>query len=119
MGEAISRLKKDKEFVRCFCAFVIGMLLLTCLQVFAQDAVVPPTFLDGVLNWIDGLSAGVVAGVIAVVEIILRLVPSHKALSVLVPVKYVLDGVCKVFSWASGLLAVLIASLNRTIPPAS
>lgn len=100
--------------------FTIVFLLVSIGQhALAQvaGAVAPPTFLDGALNWLKALNPIAVGGVMSVVEIVLRLVPSQKALSILVPVKYVLDGVSTLFGWVSGLVTVLITSLNNVVPP--
>ena len=106
--------------LKAFAWLVFTVLLLTGIQAFAQ-AVAPaaPTFLDGILKFIEGLNPAIVSGTLVVLEALLRIVPSAKALSVLVPVKYGMDGVAKIFVWASGLLAIMIASMNNVTPPAA
>ena len=103
--------------VRNYGWLILSMMIIFSLQVFAQSsAVAPPTFLDGILKFIAGLNPAVTAGVLAVVEVLLRLAPSQKAQSLLVPVKYVLDGVAAIFAWASGVIGQLITSLNNVTP---
>lgn len=118
--KALKRVLKDVEFLKAVALFVFAMVLLGGLQAYAQAAVVaPPTFLDGILNWIKGLNAGVVGSILAVVaEISMRMVPTQKALSLLVPVKYVCDGMVVLMGWLSGLLSILITSLNNSPPKA-
>lgn len=68
-----------------------------------------PNFLDKLLEAIKN-SGGIVAGALVVVEIFLKLFPSKKPLSILVPVKYCVDSLITILSWLSN--AVLIPVIN-------
>lgn len=94
---------------------ILLVLVFSFGAVFAQAvAVAPPTFLDGVLAWINGLSPTVLATVLGVVaEIGLRLYPSAKALSLLVPVKYVIAGLVGILNFVNGVLDTLISAANK------
>lgn len=101
-----------------FALFVFAMFALLPLA-FGQTPFAPPTFLDGILHWIASLSPAMVSTVVGVLaEIALRLWPSAKALSLLVPVKYVLVGLTAIFAFLIGVLDSLITAANNTKPAA-
>jgi len=98
-----------------------GILIGTCLVLipmiaFGQDAVPAPTFLDGVIKFISELSPSLIAGLLVVVEFILRATPSVKPLSILVPAKYACQGLAFILEWAAGLLDKLIIVAQNTKP---
>lgn len=97
---------------------VLMIVLLFAVQAFAQAAApAAPTFLDGVLAWINGLSPTVLATVLSVVaEIGLRLYPSAKAMSLLVPVKYLLSGLITILGFLVTVVNSLIAAANNVKP---
>jgi len=78
----------------------ISFVLVLCFGVlaFGQDAaeavtevVAQPTFLDGILAWLDA-NTGLIAMAVGLGEALMRLIPTKKALSTLILVKYVAHG---------------------------
>ena len=99
--------------------FSVGLVVFFWLPIaLAVDvvAVAPPTYLDGILKWITGAS-GIASSAVVVIELVLRLVPTAKPLSILVPVKYLFDGMVGILKFLSDLLGQLINSLNVVQPP--
>lgn len=87
----------------------------------ADAAVVaPPTFLDGVLSFITAHPAASVSTIVSfIAELVMRFYPSAKALSLLVPVVYVVDGIVSILGWVSALLKLMITSAQNVVvtPP--
>jgi len=79
----------------------------------AVDEPAQPTYLDGVLKAI-GESSAIIAGLLMVFEFILRVVPSAKPLSLLVPAQYAFSGLGAIFTFLGGLVKQLIEVANRT-----
>lgn len=98
-----------------------GCALFLCDFGFAQEVsqvaaevVKAPTFLDGVLKWMaDNLSAPVVSGVVIVAEILLRVFPSSKPLSVLIPIRYACQKVSIILGVLGDIVDKLIVSANN------
>lgn len=77
-----------------------------------------PSYLDGVLAWISSVSQvslSLVLGIVA--EIGMRIFKSEKALSLLIPVKYLLASLIKVMEFLIKGLDILIENFNRVQPP--
>ena len=80
----------------------------------AGDEVKAPTVLDGVLEKLEA-AGGLIAGLLILLEIALRALPTKKALSVLVPVQYFVDKIAALLLWLSkAILKPLIEAANRT-----
>jgi hypothetical protein len=90
-------------------------LMIVPMTAFAQAVVAQPTYLDGILKFIAGIGASTGVAVI-VVEAILRLFPSAQPISLLVPVKYLLDGCIEIFKFVSDFIGSLISGLNVVVP---
>lgn len=93
-------------------AMMLTVLMVLGLNANADVLVANPTFLDGVLAWIPAHAAAVASG-LGVLEVVLRLVPSQKALSILVPVKYALNGLGTICTWAGGIVDTLASQFNN------
>lgn len=101
-------------------------LFLFILSIFAIDfafaqaaAVAAPTYLDSVLAWVAA-NPGMLASVVAVLEVVLRLVPSANAMSILVPVQYAVSGIAKILAALSdSVLAPIIQNANNVTATAS
>lgn len=78
-----------------------------------QEAAAPtaPTFLDAILNWIAGSGAFMTA-LAMVFEFLMRLYPTKKPLSLLIPVKYVAVSLGAIFSFLGNFVDVLIEKAN-------
>ena len=93
------------------------MLILVCLfagfGALAQEAaVVAPTYLDEVLKWLQ--NGSVLAAMAFIVELVARVWPTEKAKSLLVPVKYLIDGLVLIMIFISkNVLDPMITGLNR------
>lgn len=100
--------------------FAMIAVLFTNTLAFAQAAAVAvvaqPTYLDSVLAWIGNNATGV-ASVLGLLEVVLRVVPSQKPLSILVPVKYALSGLAVISGFLSDICDKLISSLNASSNP--
>lgn len=102
------------------------VLLLFIVSVFAIDfafgqavAVAAPTYLDSILAWVAA-NPGMLASVVAVLEVVLRLVPSANAMSILVPVQYAVSGIAKILvALSDSVLAPIIQNANNVSAPAS
>lgn len=93
---------------------VIFSLIMVPMIALAQ---VPPDsgigFLDMIMHYLNGVEAGVIASIIAMVEIVLRLVPTTVPLSLFAVVKKGLDVVIWILKFASEFLGKLVAVGNR------
>jgi len=78
-----------------------------------DQAPAEPTYLDVVLKTLAESSA-IVAGLLMVFEFILRVVPSAKPLSLLVPARYACNGLGAIFTFLGKLFGSLIEVANRT-----
>lgn len=76
-----------------------------------------PAFLDGILKAMDGISPAMVSGLLILAEVIFRMIPSAKPLSILVPVKYAMVGVAKILNFIGDMLQKLIDVANNVKPP--
>jgi hypothetical protein len=101
-------------------ALVAFAVLCLPFMAFADAVVVvaEPTFLDGVLKFLAALDPAVVGVAVAIVEAGLRLLPTGKAASVLVPVNYVLKGLIVIATVLQTLTGKLIESGNNLKPQA-
>jgi len=94
-------------------------LLLFCLvllpvAVCAQEAMpAAPTFLDGIIKALESIPGTVIALIMSVVEVALRWFPTWKPLSLLIPIKYVIDGVGKILMLLSAWVDALIKVANN------
>jgi hypothetical protein len=92
----------------------VAFLFMFCFTAFAQEvAPAAPTYLDAALKAI-GESSAIVAGLLMVFEFILRIVPTAKPLSLLVPAQYAFAGLGAIFTFLGGLVKQLIDVANRT-----
>jgi len=99
----------------------ISFVLVLCFGVlaFGQDAaeavteVVAPTFLDGILGWLDA-NTGLIAMAVGLGEALLRLFPTKKALSILVLVKYVAHGLSVILEVVANVAEKLTQTGNIT-----
>lgn len=97
----------------------IAVLFLCCavfgVSAFADAAIVAdPTFLDSIIKALQNINPMIIAGIVTALEIGMRLVPSLKPLSLLVPMKYVVSGLIVILSLLESILAKLIAAANIT-----
>lgn len=92
--------------------FTVGAL---SLMAFADAAVVaPPTFLDGILAFLAAHPAGSISTIVGfIAELVMRFYPSNKALSLLVPVVYGVDGIAVMLGWLSAILKQMITSAQN------
>lgn len=79
----------------------------------AQIPVDSGTFLDAIAHFLNAIPAVTIAGVLATLEIILRVIPSSVPLSLLVPVKKVLDMVVFIVQVLNGLIEQVIVVANK------
>lgn len=89
---------------------------LICAVAFADDAVVVavPTYLDSILAWLT-TGLGMVVSAVSVLEVIMRLIPSVKPLTFLIPAKYAVDGVVAILAFVSlNILSPMITSFNAS-----
>lgn len=108
-------------FTGIFAIILIAIfaMLSPGFEVLAQAVAAPvvaaaPTFLDGILNWITNNTV-ISASVVAVLEVILRIFPTSKAASLLVPIKYVVSGVGTILKWlGDSVLDPLIKAGNNS-----
>lgn len=97
-----------------FCALVV----LIGGSAFAQTAVPAPTFLDAIIAFVK-TPPGYLSAIVAGLEMLMRMLPTPKAMSLLVPLKYALGGLSIIFAWVSdSVLDPLIATANNVTPPA-
>lgn len=110
--------KLSKEILPTFALWTLAVLLLTAFQVFAQAAapVAAPTFLDGILKWIGENSGSTITTVVLVLEFLLRLLPTAKVMSFLVPLRYGIVGVAAILTWLASVLDKLSVVGNNVKP---
>jgi hypothetical protein len=100
-----------------FGLFMVMLMAMFCgLELLAQTAVVvpaAPTYGDAIMAWIKA-NPGMIASAVAVLEVLLRLVPTASSLSILVPVKYASDFLAFLLTTLSGVLALLIGSFQNS-----
>lgn len=92
-----------------FCALVVSC------SAFAQAVVPTPTFLDAILAFIKSPPvywSAIVAGL----EMAMRMLPTAKAMSLLVPIQYALKGLSTIFAWFADVLDVVIGTANNVVP---
>ncbi len=90
---------------------VVSMI---CTVAFAADPVAVPTYLDSILAWLT-TGGGMVVSAVSVLEVILRLIPSVKPLSFLIPAKYAVDGIAAILAFVSAnVLSPMITSFNAS-----
>jgi|GEM_PF-4669539 len=90
--------------------FILGFMVFSSIAM--AQAVATPTYFDSTLTWLAANVAMIASGV-GVIEVVLRLFPSLKPLSVLIPVQYALDGVAKILTFVSAnILAPMISAFN-------
>lgn len=77
--------------------------------------VAEPKFLDGILAALAG-AGGIVSAIVIVAEVVLRMVPTAKPLSVLIPVQYVVIGLIKILEFVKDLVVKLIEVANKVKP---
>ena len=80
-------------------------IALVAMPAFAQVA--QPIWADSILAWLHNLSPSALAAALMVIELVLRLIPSQKSLSVLVPVNYALKSIGQMLAWLSGINILL------------
>ncbi len=69
-----------------------------------------PTFFDKILAALKS-SGGIVAGFLVLFEVVLKLIPTAKPLSILLPVKYVVDSLSAILFWFSNSLLIPMINL--------
>lgn len=80
---------------------------------FAED-VAAPAYLDGVLAFLAGHPIASLSVILTIVaELGLKVYPSEKALSILIPVKYGLDGLKAILSWVGGIIDSFVQSAQN------
>lgn len=100
---------------RIFGLFVIALFPLIAFA----DVSAAPTFLDGILAWIAAHPTESFSGMLGLAaDIVFRVFPTAKAMSILSPVKYGADGLIKMLVWLSAGLQVLISAGNNVTPVA-
>lgn len=95
--------------------FILAVLFLAFPALAQEAAATPaPDLLDKALALIDK-STAMVAGFLAVCEVLLRAFPSKKPLSLLVPAKRIIDGLVKILNFLSeSILAPLINHAQKS-----
>lgn len=91
---------------------LFAVVLLFASIGLAEEAVADPKYLDSVLVFLAS-SGGIVAVGVIVFETALRVIPTAKPLSILIPVKYLVVGIKKISEWVDGVLDKLIEAANR------
>lgn len=95
-------------------SIIVG-LMFVALPLLAQTA--PPTWADGIIAWLSG-NGTTIGVVVAVLEMVLRLIPSERALSVLVPVSYAVKAVASILNTlATAVLDPLAKAAQNTTAP--
>ena len=96
-------------------ATIVTAFLLLPVVVLAQVALPAETgtFLDQVIKFLNDIPATVIMSLMAAIEFVLRLVPTSAPMSVLVPVKKVMDALVFIIVYVSGLLEKLIVVANK------
>lgn len=72
-----------------------------------------PEYLDKIIETLKG-AGGVIAGVLVAFEFLLRVFPSVRPLSILIPVKYFVDGLAVILGLLSNFLVSLINVANKS-----
>lgn len=106
-------MKKENYF------FLSLTVMLFAFAALAQDAVVAnPTWLDGITKWAADHPVTSLSSILGfVLEILFRFVPTQKAMSILIPVRYVLVGAIAIFQWIADLVQVAIVAGNNVAKP--
>lgn len=90
---------------------------LHLLHAFAQDAVTPvdqPSFFQAILDFLTG-KATTTTGILLVAEILMRLIPTSRAMSLLVPINMALGALKAVIDLIQKLIDVMInIAQNKT-----
>lgn len=68
-----------------------------------EEEVKTPTYLDGILNFLSN-NAALLAMVIGIMEALMRLVPTKKAKSILIPVSYAVNGLSVILAFLAEVL---------------
>ena len=106
-------MKQIISLVSGLFAFAIAILFASDAFAQAAAAVAPPTFLDSVLAWI-AQPQPLMATALIVIEFGVRLIPSAKPLSILIPAQYVVKGISAMAAWLDAqVLSPLIANFNN------
>lgn len=72
-----------------------------------------PKYFDKIIETLKG-AGGVIAGIVVAFEFLLRVFPTVKPLSVLLPVKYFVDGLAIILGLISNFLVSLINVANKS-----
>jgi hypothetical protein len=91
--------------------------LIFCWEAFSDMVVSIPTWADPILGFIATPAA---AGIlIPIIELVMRMFPTAKAWSLLVPVQYASVGIGKILIWlGQDILTPVIQAGNNVTPPA-
>lgn len=93
---------------------LFALLMLAPIIVLAQ---LPPNsgvgFLDSIMHYLANIEASVIAGVLALVEILLRLVPTKVPMSLFALIKRVLDVGIYILKYGSEFLGKIVVMANR------
>ena len=100
--------KNNGMFLMIFALAFVG------LSVRADDAPAAPTYLDGILAWMSQPQA-IVATIVSLLEVGLRVFKTKIPLSVLIPIKYAVDGVGKILSWISANLIDALIKMGNNV----
>ena len=97
--------------------FALVILPAVVLAQAAAPAVAEPTYLDGVLKFLQNLSPAVVTAVVAGLEFLLRAFPTSKALSLLIPVRYAVKSLGAILTVLAGFLDQIVQAANNVKAP--